>query len=355
MHAESLRLWRVLAACIFSLGLSRAARAQYFQPSEPPLPVLTGVIGYGSTFMHGLQTVNPQFDPILLIPLGRRALIEFEFESVLDLDHEDGEWGTARVDYGVDYLQLDYLLNPNLTVTGGRFLTPIGIYNERIHPIWIRNLQIEPIIFALEEGSDNGAMLRGGARVSSAMNITYSAAYSAPSQQKMFESEKQAGGRLSAVFPGPRLEIGASYQRIFGDESSNTYVGDLTWNAKAIPLDLRGEGLYSSMHGSGYWLEAAYWLTRSLQFALRGEQWFPKPEEEGEPMSPLRGGHLRAKHEGELPEIDTSILSVGLNYYFYSGFRISAMYARTLTESPNRDVWNVGVTYRFAIPLWEAR
>jgi hypothetical protein len=317
--------------------------------------VLTGVAGYASTFTPGVQTVNPQIDPILLIPLGKRALIEFEFDSVLDLDHKDGEWSKARVDYGVDYFQLDYLLTPNLVVTGGRFLTPIGIYNERIHPIWIRNLQIEPIIFALEDGSDNGAMVRGGAPVSSDLNITYAVAYSAPSSQKMFESERQAGGRVSAVFPGPRLEIGASYRRIFGDESSNTYVGDVTWNLKAIPLDVRGEGLYSTMHGSGYWVEGAYFLTRSLQVALRGEQWFPKSEEQVEAMSSLRPLQMRAKHDGELPEVNTSVLSVGLNYYFYSGFRISAMYGRTLTDAPNRNVWNLGATYRFAIPLWEAR
>src|SRR5262245_11032330 len=105
MRTESGRSWRVLAACVFSIGLSRAARAQNIRPDEPPMPVLTGVAGYTSTFMPGVQTVNPEFDPILLIPLGRKALIEFEFDSVLDLEREDGEWSTPRIDYGVDYLQ----------------------------------------------------------------------------------------------------------------------------------------------------------------------------------------------------------------------------------------------------------
>ena len=43
-----------------------------------------------------------------------------------------------------NYLQADYIANKYVTVTMGRFLTPFGIFNERLYPIWIRSLQQDP-------------------------------------------------------------------------------------------------------------------------------------------------------------------------------------------------------------------
>ncbi len=51
------------------------------------------------------------------------------------------------VSKNLDYAQVDYIANPYLTVTMGRFLTPFGIFNERLYPIWIRSLQQDPLIF----------------------------------------------------------------------------------------------------------------------------------------------------------------------------------------------------------------
>ena len=72
---------------VFMTAFASSAGAQTRRPGESPLPVVTGVMGYESTFITGMQTVNPQFDPILLVPLGKRALIESEFEMRVDLAH----------------------------------------------------------------------------------------------------------------------------------------------------------------------------------------------------------------------------------------------------------------------------
>ena len=306
-------------------------------------------MGYQSTFMPGVQSVNPEFDPIVLVPLGRKALIESEFEMRLDLDREEGQWGPSVVDYGIEYLQLDFFAHPNLTVTAGRFLTPFGIYRERIHPIWIRNLATEPIIFALNESSSNGAMLRGAARVSSAMNITYATYYSAASHRKLIEAERQAGGRASLVFPSPRLEAGFSFNRNLGDERHNMIGADLTWNLRQIPLDLRAEALRNPLDGSGYWLEGAYRLNRHLHLVVRGEQWVPKLAEDA--MEEGHEGEEPAEMEDHaLPERNTTRLTVGWNVYFYKGFRLAASYGRNFAEGENQDIWSTGITYRFAIP-----
>jgi hypothetical protein len=73
----------------------------------------------------------------------------------------------------LNYLQADYIADPYLTMTVGRFLTPSGIYNERLYPIWIRDLHQVPLIFPLESGSSDGVMLCGGFPLASWANLNY--------------------------------------------------------------------------------------------------------------------------------------------------------------------------------------
>ena len=61
------------------------------------------------------------------------------------------------VEKEVDYAQVDFIANPYLTVTVGRFLTPFGIYNERLYPVWIRNLQSDPLILPIGTGPSNAS------------------------------------------------------------------------------------------------------------------------------------------------------------------------------------------------------
>lgn len=65
------------------------------------------------------------------------------------------------MDHGIEYLRLNYIAHPNLILTVGRFLAPFGIYRERLHPMWIRNLGHEPILFAVNDNSSNGVMACG--------------------------------------------------------------------------------------------------------------------------------------------------------------------------------------------------
>jgi hypothetical protein len=318
----------------------------HYEPS--PIPVVTGFMAFQSSFAPGEKHINPVFDPILLVPLGSKLLVESEFEMNLDVVRSQGQWGPAAVDHSIEYLQLNYMAHPNLTITAGRFLTPFGIYRERIHPLWVRNLQDEPIIFAMNANSSNGAMLRGAARLNSGVNLTYATYYSAPTNWKLMPSDRRAGGRASLFFPNQRLEIGASFSRTLGDLRYNMVGVDATWNLKRIPLDIRAEGLRNAVLGSGYWVEGAYRLNklgrnpflRKSQVVLRGEQYFTPSIV---PMS-----NAAADMMSQLPDRDTKRIGLGWNYYLTNGIRLNAGFGRNFALGENMNTWGAGITYRFA-------
>jgi hypothetical protein len=53
----------------------------------------------------------------------------------------------------------------------------------------------------------------------------------------------------------------------------------------------------------------------------------------------------------DLPAVDTKRSEFGLNYYLNDGWKALASYGRTFTAAGNTNIWTVGMTYRFVIPL----
>lgn len=338
--------FRTMLSVVFtaSVALMPVLHAQQVPDaiSESPVPVITGDLSFQSTFGSSTQTLSPEFDPTVLVPLGSKLLVESEFDMSTDLTHSDGQWGPAVVDHGIEYLQLDYIAHPNLTLTVGRFLTPFGIYRERLHPMWIRNLADEPILFAMNDNSSNGAMARGASRLTTGMNLTYATYFSASTKNSQLSADRQAGTRASLVFPNKRFEVGVSFSRILGDTRYNMLGGDLTWNLKRIPLDLRAEALQTTLLGKGYWAEAAYRLDkmgrnvflRNSLIALRGEQY--------------RAPSISQSLLDELPGQNTSRTTVGWTYSLYNGVRFNASYGRNFAQGDNHNICTLGLTYRFA-------
>lgn len=100
--------------------------------------------GEGKFFFDG-------FEPILLVQLNDHILLECELEF-----HLDG--------VEVGYAQADFIVNDWLTVVAGRYLAPIGWFNERMHPAWINKLPDFPLMeetVSLADFSLNGVQLRG--------------------------------------------------------------------------------------------------------------------------------------------------------------------------------------------------
>lgn len=355
---------RLSAAALLLAAIAVApARAQTAGEIKPA-PMITGYGGVFANFQPGQQSVNPTITPVLLVPLGQKALVEAEFETEGEWNRTGGVWGPRTVEKGIEYVQLDYFANKYVTVVGGRFLTPFGVFNERLHPIWVKDLMNAPLIFGLEHGSGMGGMLRGGIPLSPSVNLNYASFFSANSTNTLMESERSAGGRWSLFLAKRRIESGFSFKRNLGDERFNSYGGDATWNLTRVPLTFRSEYAHATL-GSGYWVEASYrtvrisrWrpLFRRLQIVARMEQFFaPKEaeeghaeeEEEGEELAmigPEPAGH---GHMAELPEHNTRRPMAGFNYYFKDGLKGSFAWGREMTPEGNQNVWSVGLAYRF--------
>jgi hypothetical protein len=342
---------RFIGALVLLCLLSIPLIAQTPEPApevERPVPILTGSVGFFTNVNGGETELVPEINPVLLLPLGDRWLIESRAEFTGEFERPDGggPYG-GRVENELDYLQVDYIVNPYLTITAGRFLTPFGIYNERLYPIWIRSLQPTPLIFPLDTGSSDGAMLRGGFSLSSSVNLNYAAYFSTLSTVNKFESDRTAGGRVGFFLPGPRIEAGFSFQKELQEERSNGFGFHFAWQPLPLPLNLRSE--YARTHdGSGYWIEAAYRLSqvpfwrktlRRTEVVGRAQQLFAGDIDEDE------------AEEYGLPDVNTRQGDLGLNYYIRDGLKAVASYSRRFNSDGNVNLWTVGIAYRFAFPL----
>ena len=340
----ALRLAGVL--CLLVVWQESSAQVE---PSDKPIPVLTGNFGAFSLVSGGHNVIDTQINPVLLVPLGDRWLIEFraEFEGQFQRPPGNGPYG-GPVDKHVDYAQVDYIANPYLTVTAGRFLTPFGIFNERLYPVWIRFLQPDPLILPIRTAPSDGAMFRGGFPVNTRANVNYSLYVSATSIGiDSVDSERHLGGRMGFFFPGPRLEVGGSWQKTLQDERKNAFGFHMSWQPARIPLSIRSE-YARSFEGSGYWAEGAYRLsqvpfwrraTRHTEFVGRAQQFFV--------------GEIGADAEDAvgLPTANTREADFAVNYFLRDGMKGIFSYGRQFSAAGNFNQWSFGLAYRFLIPL----
>jgi hypothetical protein len=317
--------------------------------SEKPVPILSGSAGYFTNVAGGQTQLDTQINPVLLLPLGDRWLVEArgEFEGKFQRPAGGGPYG-GPVNKHLDYLQADCIANSHVTITLGRFLTPFGIFNERLYPIWIRSLQPDPLILPIATASSDGAMLRGGFALTSNVTLNYAAYVSATSIAiSGAESDRHVGGRMGLFLPGPRLEVGGSWQKTLQDERANAFGFHLGWQPAKIPLNLRSE-YARSIRGSGHWIEGAYRLSqvpfwtkamRRTEVVGRGQQFFNGMI-----------GSVAAQSFG-LPGGNTREADFGINYFLRDGLKGVASYGRQFSSAGNFNLWTAGIAYRFLIPL----
>jgi hypothetical protein len=249
--------------------------------------------------------------------------------------------------YGVIYAQVDYIASRYVTITGGRFITPFGIYGERLIPAWIKALQTTPMNYSLASGSSLGGMLRGGFPAGTdKVNFDYAVYFSTNNTNHILATDRSTGGRISFFLSGPRLEIGASFQQELQLDHPHSAGIHFSWQPNRLPLTIRSEYVrQSGTKGSGYWIESVYRLSqirplRRLELAGRGQQFNADPKLTA----------LAAKRLGALG-VDTNEGDFGLNYYFRNDLRASASYGRQFILGRDANLWVVGMTYRFIVPL----
>ena len=310
------------------------------------VPVISGSAGFIYSKDAGQTALQPILEPVVLVPLGSKLL----FESSVELQGfvaRSGPGGPYQWQgfTSVGYAQLDYVVNPHVTIVAGDFLTPFNIYNERLGPIWIHNLQDGPIIYPIgtrTSGSSEGGMLRGVAVSRPDWLLNYTTYFSALVSSGHFGAGRTAGGRVGVFLPKARLEIGTSYQRFLQDHHINNYGAYLSWQP-GTHLDIKGEYAHSPT-GHGYWIEGAYRFNESdflgrelknVQPLIRGQQFF------------------RLAHAGEdfLPFADTQRVDFGLNYYLPHEVRLNASYGRQFSSTGNSNNWTLDITYRFLFPM----
>jgi hypothetical protein len=334
----------VLLLCLLAAANSPAQTLE-----DKPVPILSGSVGTFSFVTGGHNVIDTQINPVLLVPIGEHWLIESraEFEGEFQRPANGGPYG-GPVDKHVDYAQLDYIANSHLTVTLGRFLTPFGIFNERLYPVWIRSLQPDPLILPISTASSDGAMLRGGFPVNDRANMNYALYVSTTSIGiDSVDSERHVGGRMGFFFPGQRLEVGGSWQRTLQDVRKNAFGFHMGWQPSKAPLNLRSEVAHS-FEGSGYWLEGAYRLSQSrfwqkqmrrTEVVARAQQFFV--------------GAIGADAEADLglPSVNMREADFGANYFFRDGFKGIVSYGRQFSSAGNFNQWSFGLAYRFLLPL----
>ncbi len=104
------------------------------------------VRGYGHTGLNSLKSeeekessfVGSAFAPIFLFKHSDKLMFEAELEFVLEGN---------ELEVGLEYADVMYVVNKNLTLRAGKFLLPFGTFMERLHPAWINRLPTRPLGF----------------------------------------------------------------------------------------------------------------------------------------------------------------------------------------------------------------
>lgn len=341
LYLHTLLVW--ILACVRLLSQDSAAAGS----EAGYIPIISGGAGYVHNVNGGGPTLEPQVNPVLVVPFGRHVLLESRTDFTGFFQRQNFTSGPfkGKVFKTVEYSQLDWLADTHAIVVGGRYLLPFGLYNERLGPIWIRNIQDPPYTASIgtrTTGAGVGMMLRGVAAQTPGMSLQYSAYFSVRSGINQFGSGRAAGGDASVFFPSLRFEVGASGQRFLQNHRINNAAAYISWQPLEGSADIKGEYDYS-FFGYGYWLEGTYKLDHAsthpaiqkVQLVTRMEQAFP-----------LNGGG------NGLPHVDSKRIDAGINYYLKDNLRLLGTYGRNFNSQQNTNVWNGGITYRFTIPLW---
>ena len=310
------------------------------------IPILTGYTGYFTRIQAGQIQNVPAVSPLLLVPVGDKWLLEAKgsYSETFSKDPDD-DYYENKAAYGFTYAQADYITK-YVTFTAGRFITPFNIYGERLAPSWIRPLQLTPLTSPVTSGAALGGMMRGAFSATEKINLSYAVYFSVNNTHHLLATDRSTGGRVGFFLPGQRLEMGASFQQVLQADRPHSAGFYFVWQPNRAPLTLRSEYVrQSGTKGSGYWIESVYRLSqiphlRKLEMVGRGQQFLAASN-----LSPAT-----IKKLGALGK-DAQQTDFGMNYYFRSDVRASASYGRQFVLGNNANLWTVGMTWRFVMPL----
>src|SRR2546426_1635223 len=151
-HGHTLSLVRTLSAAILLCLAPTPCSAQAVD-TERPVPILTGNAGIFTNVNAGQAQLVPEINPVVLMPMGSRWLIEArgEFKGEFERPAGGGSYG-GREENEPDYLYADYIANPYFSFNARRFLSTFCHFNERLYPMLNCHLLPTPFIFPVETG-----------------------------------------------------------------------------------------------------------------------------------------------------------------------------------------------------------
>lgn len=226
MDAFKRRSWSTFPVVLLLFLTSAPLGAQGTGSSRRPGPTTTFMVaGYGTAGWQVTQGDGERnsffgsISPLLLFQFGSRFL----YEAELEFEVEEGATQTS-----LEYAQLDFFVNDNITVVAGKFLLPFGVFGERLHPTWINRFASPPPLFGHGDGkvapllpilSDFGAMVRGSWAFQGGRAITASLFVTqGPTVEGHGEEEGGEGEEHGDLAPLPEFQFGGSTADINKDK-----------------------------------------------------------------------------------------------------------------------------------------
>ncbi len=277
------------AAVVAPGAVAQETAGQRIVPTNNFVLTGYGTVGYALATQGEKQNAfTTSVSPVFLFQFQDIVLFEAEFEFELT---------EGVTETGLEYAQIDLLLHDNVTLVGGKFLLPFGVFSERLHPTWINKFPTAPPIYGHHVAgygaepiipilSDVGVMLRGAStpgrwHLGLSAYVTNGPAaedfnpgeipeIEQPASSGDNNTDKMLGARLDIALP-PWVEVNLSY--LNGDYDDQNVLDVTGWNVAAefrrAGFELRGEYVqtrqeietltgFQSLKRHGYYAQLAY-------------------------------------------------------------------------------------------------
>lgn len=302
------------------------------------------------------------FNPILLYRASDNVLFEGEMEMEVA---EDGS-----TELNIEYGQIDYVVNDDLTLIGGRFVLPLGVVREKLDAGWINKMPIMPLPEAdatsLIPENDIGVQARGALDVGPQSSLAY-AAYivNGPGEGEddamifnngsSLNGTPSGGGRLALFHywqPQHDVELGVS-----GQTGPWSMDGDQFYSVCAVDAALhfgpyaecRGEYMKTwqetadrgTLEASGWWAQIAYELAGlNLDWPVVNNL---------EAVCRYSGECNTRDEDGNFIEGHINQYAIGLNYHVTNTMLVKSSYEfnDSNISDLNHDAFTIQAVYGF--------
>ncbi|PCJ31815.1 MAG: hypothetical protein COA93_10315 [Alphaproteobacteria bacterium] len=311
-------------------------------------------------------------------------MFHFQYEDWLLFEGElqivTNEAGETIID--VEFSQLDFMLHDNITLVVGKYLSPIGQFQERLHPSWINRSMNAPTGFGhggVQPANEVGVMLRGGVTLTD--EVTFRYALSAGNGPRFGhdddelelegigadnDSSKALGGRLALVHKSS-LELGFSYLNSGVNSQAGLLPdGDMAlarkgdyrlWGADMAytkgSWDIRAEYLNAKNSPSGGTVAGGFeevnWEAWYTQLAYRLSGLLDNPAL-GKLEPVIRYGEFRTNVGDELQLSAEKRWNIGINYWLSSSIVVKTGIERRnyiLVNRADETRYKVQMAYGF--------